>query len=147
MSKAERQNRRAGRDTARIMWVFHQVQDSQSMKVVEQNRKVEKNQYEILWTFDCHKMKQGRIAEDNCSRNSRQTGTENLGQEQRELITTQNAGSQAPKPSERSLLPQKAVSSIIKTKSPESRPREGKILIILSKHVYLPVSQIEIKLQ
>lgn len=71
------------------MWVFHQAQDS--MQVAEQRKKAEKNQYEILWTFDCHKMKQGRIAEGNGSRNSRQTGTENLGFEQRELVTTQNA--------------------------------------------------------
>ena len=81
--KAERQSRRAGRDTACSVWVFHQVQGRQSMKVEEQNGKAEKNQCLICWTFDCHEMKQGRIAEGNCSGNSRQIGTENLGQEQR----------------------------------------------------------------
>lgn len=72
-------------------------------------------------------MTQKRIAEGNCSRNSRQTGTENLGQEQRELATTENAGSPASKPSDRSPVLQKAVSSAIKTSSPESyllRPQD-----------------------
>lgn len=149
MPKAERQGRKAGRDTAWSMWVPHQVQSSQSIKLGEQNSKAPNSQYEVPWTFNCQEMKAGKGSWEKLLQKFqegryRKPGVRAESKENSQLkmqVVSRQAEGRISHGSENWQLSckNKEFSGILPVLRPPG-PREGKVLIILSKHLHLLVN-------